>query len=108
MDSLISDNIFCSLKELEKAIAFARLSLRSSSVSSSIFLPRLNEYARIMKKQKNLAKKLNEHIVCGNLYQAVRDVQVIRFLSAMLWEDMNSMLFGLPSIEHKETQLDLH
>ena len=92
MQKNIIERLFQSFAELEQAIDGAKTTLKQKESVSQTVLDRLDSYGGILKKQRDLAGILCQHIANHNWEEVNRHVTIINSLSAMIRDDARAIL----------------
>ena len=107
---MISDSMVEKLKgsfdELERCISVTRDVLLSRGGESESVIGRMDDYERIVSKQRVLADELEDHIASNNWQEVARIVRLINGLSAMIRDDAQAILTKAGSEMYKTSSPD--
>ncbi len=106
MQRNIIDRLFQSFTDLEGAINGAKRSLRMKEHISKDVLDRLDSYDDILKKQRDLAGQLCQHINNKEWDEVNRHVALINSLSAMIRDDARAILSSLSANSDNQEDVD--
>ena len=95
MSNHIIERLFTSFGDLEHAIDSAKRTMLEKGNVPQAVMARLESYDGILEKQRNLARKLCEHINANNWAEVTRHVSLINGLSAMIRDDARAILSSL-------------
>lgn len=105
-DSLVN-KLLESFDELEKCINMTKSVLATKDGVPIDILDRVNQYSDIVKKQRNLAAGLREHISVQNWDEVGRHVKLINGLSGMIRDDAQAILSGALELPSNEIKAEL-
>ena len=108
MNKLVIQKLLESFTELETAIRSARLALTKRNDPPKELLERVENYERILSKQRFLATDMWKHVSLSNWGEVGRHVKLINALSSMIRDDAREVVIGLRprlTIEEKEMML---
>ena len=94
MKQIIVQRLFQSFVELERAIKFAKMTLKKKQNVPAHLLKRIDEYETILEKQRTLATALCGHACLGNWDEVARHVRIINGLSGMIRDDAREVIAG--------------
>lgn len=84
--------LFRSLDELERSIAAAKEYLKGCDPIPFEVLKRINEYERIVQKQRYYGRELAKHVVYQNWSEVSRNIRLINGLSKMVSGDATDLV----------------
>jgi len=108
VNKLVIQKLLESFTELETAIRSARLALTKRNDPPKELLERVENYERILSKQRFLATDMWKHVSLSNWGEVGRHVKLINALSSMIRDDAREVVIGLRprlTIEEKEMML---
>ena len=83
-----------SLDDLDRCIGVTRQVLEEKESSPEDLLQRMDEYSRVVTKQRSLANELEEHIDSKEWDEVRRHIKLINGLSSMIREDAQAVVAG--------------
>lgn len=95
MNKLVLNKLLESFGELETAIRSARIALTKRVNPPQELLDRVENYEKILDKQRRLSTKLWEHVADSNWGEVGRHVKLINALSTMIRDDAREVVTGL-------------
>ena len=94
MSQRLVEKLMASFEELEKSIELTSGSLRKKSGVPVHIMQHVEQYKRIVGKQRALAKQLEVHIERQDWKEVSRHVKLINGLSSMIRDDAQALLNG--------------
>ena len=92
MQSNNLENLYTSINNLERAIRRVEVSLEQQNLSENQLMQRINSYKEICGTQRKLWVKLEQACKTNQLEEITRSVQKINALSAMILEDIKTVI----------------
>lgn len=91
----IIERLFRSFSDLESSILSAKEVLESKGLATPDVMERIGSYDEILRKQRNLALNLAEHMERGNWDEVNRHVTLINSLSNLIRDDARAILSSM-------------
>jgi hypothetical protein len=108
MNKLVIQKLLESFSELETAIRSARIALEKRPNPPAELVERVENYERILSKQRFLANDLWKHVGTSNWSEVSRHVKLINALSSMIRDDAREVVVGMrPKLSTEEKELML-
>lgn len=108
MNKIVISKLLESFTELESSIRSAKLALTKRENAPQELVDRVENYERILQKQRVLASELWKHVGNSNWGEVGRHVKLINALSSMIRDDAREVVTGLrPQLSHEERELML-
>jgi uncharacterized protein (UPF0147 family) len=92
MSSALIEKLYRSFDELENCIRVTKQVLSTKENVPANVLERVTQYSEIVRKQRSLARDLQEALERKDTDAVLRDVKVINGLSAMIRDDAEAIL----------------
>ncbi len=96
--------LFESISELERSVDLAKRTFASSAVVRDDLLERVNQYDKVLLKQRQLASQLTDCIEREDWPEVTRHIRLINGLSSLIHEDARSLIAEI-TIDHNQAGL---
>ena len=108
MNKIVISKLLESFTELETSIRSAKLALTKRENAPQELVDRVENYERILDKQRRLADEMWNQVAVSNWAEVGRYVKLINGLSAMIRDDAREVVTGLrPKLSTEERELML-
>lgn len=94
MSESLVDKLLKSFDDLDRCITVTRDVLTTKQGVPQDVVQRVNQYADIVRKQRDLAVSLRSHLTTQNWEEVTRHVRLINGLSSMIRDDAQAILSG--------------
>lgn len=94
MSESLVDKLLKSFDDLDRCITVTRDVLTTKQGVPEDVVQRVNQYADIVRKQRDLALSLRSHLTTQNWEEVTRHVRLINGLSSMIRDDAQAILSG--------------
>ncbi len=94
MSESLVDKLLKSFDDLDRCITVTRDVLTTKQGVPEDVVQRVNQYADIVRKQRDLALSLRSHLSTQNWEEVTRHVRLINGLSSMIRDDAQAILSG--------------
>lgn len=84
--------LFLQIEKIESALNLAKRKVAEQNPISLSLAKRIDEYDKIVLKQKELAKDICRNIIAQNWNEVSRSAKLITGLAVMINDDLNSLL----------------